>query len=80
MPKYMGDVYIAVTLYITAESEEAAQAEMDAMSIEEIGSRYIRLGDNVEMSPAVTFYPQGIEDDAGKVVERTKATVDEKDD
>lgn len=72
MRKYQADVFIAVTLYFDAENDEAAQAIVDGADYE-LTARDLRLDDGVVMSPAVTWYPEGIQGDNGLIVERTKA-------
>jgi isocitrate dehydrogenase kinase/phosphatase len=79
---YCADVYVCVTVYIEADDEKQAQAMLAELgnSVDQIAARDIGLGDGVNMSPAVTFYPQGIpfrEGARGVVLPNTVATVSE---
>ena len=70
MPKYQSDVYLCCTVYFEAKNAKEAAAMIADLSTHEFGRRDLDLGDGLMMSPAVTFYPEGITE------QNTKASVD----
>lgn len=72
--KYTAECWVCVTFYLEASSLKEAQAMVDDMSTDELASGDIDLAPGLVMSPAVTFYPDGVP--GAETTTRAKAEVD----